>query len=130
MDLHDARLSETYRFVESTTVRQGDEIIIHFVVGNRGSAAAPAAKIRFHASTDTQITTEDYQISGEGTLTPLALNQVQRFEARRTTENLLQGRYHVGWIIDPENAIPESEDWANNIGVIDTEDYRLVVLGL
>ena len=125
-DLYDA--GESYRSFEPLSVAQGETITIHLAVGNKGDSDAPAAKIRFYASQDANITSDDYQIGHEGQLIPLAKNTIQRFHAPRTVDsNIPPGQYYVGWIIDPGNQISEKDE-TNNTAF--KQSVQLTVIGV
>jgi subtilase family serine protease len=129
VDLYDA--GESYRSFSPRTFQAGQSgqmMEIYFRIGNKGTDVAPSHVIRFYASTDTRITASDYFIAEE-TLEPLSPNQTQGWRADNLEfpVNVPAGEYYIGWIIDPDNRIAETDE-TNNTAY--KEGYRCTVTGL
>ena len=96
----------------------------------RNNGAATAAdgnglvKIAYFASTDTTITSGDYPLGDEYTWS-LASGQYRDITVPlKVPYSLPQGSYYVGWIIDPHNGIPESNE---NDNVAHKQNKKLTV---
>jgi predicted outer membrane repeat protein len=129
VDLYDA--GESYRSFSPRTFQAGQSgqmMEIYFRIGNKGTDVAPSHVIRFYASTDTRITASDYFIAEE-TLEPLSPNQTQGWRADNLEfpVNVPAGEYYIGWIIDPDNRIAETDE-TNNTAY--KEGYRCTATGL
>jgi hypothetical protein len=110
-------LGELYRSFEPRTMQAGvpgQTLEIHSTIGNAGSENSNPCKIRFYASTDTHIAASDYVIGHEGSIRSLAPRQALPFRApREFPTNIPAGSYYVGWIIDADNEVQESDETNN-----------------
>lgn len=95
------------------TVSRGNPSTFLFTVGNRGTANR-TAQVRFYLSPDANITTADTQVGS----TTLSINAgVTRTLGATVTIPLsvAPGLYHFGYIIDPTNAIGETDEGNNAV---------------
>ncbi|MFT3836818.1 MAG: CARDB domain-containing protein [Myxococcaceae bacterium] len=85
-------------------------------IGGRGVLASPGAKVRFYLSTDATYDSGD-QLMGESV--PAAIDPYQQKLVQGATHmpaSVTPGNYFVIGVIDPDNAVAESNE-NNNIGV-------------
>ncbi len=126
VDLYDQ--GESHRSFEPRTFESGKSgqiITIYFSIANGGNVDAPPSQIAFYASTDTNITPEDYKIGHTGNLSSIGAGSALQFSATRDfPTNIPPGTYYVGWIIDSGNVVAETNE-SNNIAY--KQGYRLVV---
>ncbi|MBP7053353.1 MAG: pre-peptidase C-terminal domain-containing protein [Phycisphaerae bacterium] len=126
-DLYDD--GESYRSFSPQTIvaDQWDVISIACQIRNGGDADAGAFRIRFYASVDTVLTSDDYSL-GSQSCYGLASGQVLTIDSW-TNEvgpgQLPAGTYYVGWIIDVDAEVDEANE-QNNTAC--KEGYRLTVL--
>jgi len=111
-----------------TTIQAGQSLYLAFGIGNCGTASIPAGwKIRYYASLDTTITSSDYVLY-ETTANPaigagVALSGTDDF---LFPSGVPAGQYYIGWILDPDNQICESNE-SNNAGYL--RGMRVTVIG-
>lgn len=102
------------RIVPPATVSRGNPSTFLFTVGNRGTLSR-TAQVRFYLSPDATITTGDTQV-GSTTLT-FAAGVTSTLAATVTIPfSVAPGFYHFGYIIDPTNAIAETDEGNNAVG--------------
>jgi hypothetical protein len=102
-----------------TTIQAGQYLHLALGIANCGTADIPAGwKIRYYASKDTTITSSDYFLYETTVNPPLeagtALSGTEDF---RFPSGVPAGQYYIGWILDPDNQICESDE-SNNAGYI------------
>ena len=92
------------------------ELAISGVIANRGGQQSDVFFIEIYASTDTNITSDDYYIGlvamdiGAGGLSDLSW--IGEFPT-----DIPAGVYHIGWLIDPDEFVAEAKE-NNNMVVI------------
>ena len=115
VDLYDA--GESDRSFSPQTLesgKAGQTITMHFSIGNKGTVASPSTTVTCYASENTTITSHDYQIGSSESLPTIAADSVATVDISRTfPTNIPPGMYYIGWIIDPGNAVAESDE-SNN----------------
>ena len=115
VDLYD--LGESHRSFEPRTLRagrSGQSLKIYSAIRNGGTESSSACKVSFYVSTDTHITTSDYMIGSKETLDPLAPGGTFSFVAIEAfPTSIPAGDYYVGWIIDVDNDIDETNEQNN-----------------
>jgi len=102
-----------------TTIQAGQYLHLALGLANCGTADIPAGwKIRYYASQDTTITSGDYFLY-ETTVNPAleAGTAMSGTEDFRFPSGVPAGQYYIGWILDPDNQICESNE-SNNAGYI------------
>lgn len=126
-DLYD--LSETYHgFAPSSlTAGQPDQgLTVTGRVANRGGRQSGSFFVEIYASTDDEITSDDYFIGlvgmdiGEGGSANLSWSG-------EFPTDIPAGTYHIGWLIDPDNWVDEGKEGEKNNTVV-IESGTLTVL--
>lgn len=127
VDFYD--LGESFRSFSPTTVEAGapgQTIVISGATANLGTQASPPVTIAFYASTDTVINSSDYLIS-DGTMPSIAAGEGVTWQATREFPTTIPaGTYYVGWIVDADNDVWESNE-DDNVAYV--HSYRLTVTG-
>jgi hypothetical protein len=115
VDLYD--LGESHRRFEPRTLqagRSGQSLKIYSAIQNGGTESSSTCKVSFHLSTDTNITPSDYMIGTKETLEPLEPGGTFSFVATEAfPTSIPSGSYYVGWIIDVDNDIDETNEQNN-----------------
>lgn len=85
-------------------------------VENTGVAAAAASKLCYYLSTDQNFTTDDFFVGSSDipALLPSEFVMVDPFEADVATLGIPPGQYYLGFIIDCEDDVMESNEDDNN----------------
>ena len=97
------------------TFSRGNPASFQFTVGNRGTVNRTAL-VRFYLSTDFNITTGDIQIGS----TSLSINAgvTRTLNATVTVPlGVAPGFYRIGYIIDPTNAVGETDEGNNAVAL-------------
>jgi hypothetical protein len=97
----------------STSAKQGDQVYMEYTVSNLGSYQE-TYNIGFYLSTDELISTSDVLI---GTVTGAALSAGATGLSNRyltIPHSVKPGKYYLGFIVDYDNVIPESNETNNN----------------
>ncbi len=110
------------------SIQAGEPLYMSFGIANCGTTDIPAGwKIRYYASKDTTITSGDYFLSESVADFGIAAGaRLPVQEEFLFPNNVPAGQYYLGWILDPDNRICESNE-NNNAGCI--RDTRLIVIG-
>jgi hypothetical protein len=102
-------------------------IEVSFNVFNGGTGNPPEPiYVRVYLSEDTWITPSDYYL-GETNCYISAGGSLQKTLKTTLPTHVPAGFYYVGWIMDPDNLIPDELDEANNRAYLTS--YRIVVTG-
>lgn len=111
-----------------SSIQPGQILILQFGGANQGTAAiAPGWGIRYYASVDTNITSDDhflYETVADFGIGPG--EQKALWEAFVFPGTVPAGQYYIGWIFDPDNSVCESDE-SNNAGYV--RGIRLTVRG-
>ena len=114
VDLRDD--GDFWHFMSPTTVAAGEAFTLNFDIRNAGISQSPAYKIRLYLSSDNTITTGDLFLHE---LSMSALNSGGYVDADfnniQIPESIAPGEYVVGWIIDPGNAVQETDESNNTV---------------
>jgi hypothetical protein len=86
-------------------------------VENVGVLATDGVAVNFYLSEDDNVTTDDYLLGTEITANIGVLQSVAADWYGTVPKEVPNGQYYMGYIIDPENLIPEYDD-DNNSGTI------------
>lgn len=119
-------LGEAYRDFEPRTLSyytQPQPFTIWSILSNKGTVDSGPFKIRFYASVDTIIAEGDH-VLGEADVRSLAPAEIFSFRWDELLFMAAKGTYYVGWIIDADDEIGETNE-LNNAAY--KEGYRLVV---
>ncbi len=81
--------------VDDTTPTPGQAITLRATVGNRGTAAATAATLRYYQSSDATITTGDTEVGTADAISALAVSATSE-QSSRVTAPLTAGTYYYG----------------------------------
>jgi hypothetical protein len=117
-DLYDA--GESFRgFTPASVVAEeaGQELAITGLIANRGGQQSGIFFIEIYASTDTEITMDDYFI-GLVAMDIDAGGSIELSWAGEFPTDIPAGTYHIGWLIDPDNFVKEASE-KNNTAVIE-----------
>lgn len=121
-DLVDA--GSAFRDISRTSGLPGQTLTVSGRVSNSGSGPAGPFEIQFMASADAAVTADDFVV-GRLTVPGLAAGAALSFNHSLTLpQSLPPGRFFIGWLIDPANAVTEAAE-ANNTAVLSTK--RLTV---
>ncbi len=96
--------------------KSGQGLEVAFSVANRGGTQSGAFLITIYASTDTEITAEDYLLTTAAADCEPGASADVSWVGKFPT-NIPAGTYYIGWLIDPDNQIPEKNE-TNNSAVI------------
>jgi hypothetical protein len=117
-DLYDT--GEAYRtFTPASVVAgaPGQELTVAGLIGNRGGRQSGVFFVEIYASSDDQITSQDYFIGIVGMDIDAGgladLSWVDEFPT-----DIPAGSYHLGWLIDPDDFVHEARE-NNNMVVIE-----------
>ena len=129
VDLYDD--GEYYREFSPIDLCPFDSFEIHTDIRNGGTADSGAYVVRFYASTDTTITTSDYYI-GEVAMSGTVAGNWDDCDWYGNFPDIPQGLYWIGWIIDADSQVSETnesnnraykeDDQANICDIIDNID--------
>lgn len=103
-----------FSFSKSTTTA-GSTIIFNPSLGNLGNDPVPAFRLNIYLSPDTNVTTSD-TLFCYSERPALGAQQSTSFEFSCVTPSITPGSYYVGFVIDPDNAVPETVE-TDNTGV-------------
>ena len=81
--------------VDDTTPTPGQAFTLRATVGNRGTAAATAATLRYYQSSDATITTGDTEVGTADAISALAVSATSE-QSSRVTAPLTAGTYYYG----------------------------------
>ena len=81
--------------VDDTTPTPGQAITLRATVGNRGTAAATAATLRYYQSSDATITTGDTEVGTSDAISALAVSATSE-QSSNVTAPLTAGTYYYG----------------------------------
>lgn len=124
-DLVDA--GESYRSFTPRTVeagKPGQDITISCAIENQGTGPSGICTVRFYASRDNHITSSDYQLCQQPCPALDAGNTYFLFRVSDFPTTVPAGTYYVGWIIDADAQVAESNE-SNNAAF--KQGYFLVV---
>jgi len=110
-------------FGPGSEVKVGDSITIAMAIGNTGLDASPNYRVNIYLSSDSTITTGDQLLCYSDRLS-LSGNTVLNVQVTCMVPTVPLGTYYVGYVIDPENILPETNE-RDNVGV--DLDFRLTV---
>jgi hypothetical protein len=106
-----------YRDLHPIAVERGNTVNVSFRLSNRGEAQAQDArgfiKIMFYASKDLDITPTDHALGDEFTWTLPARATRDITVPLKVPASIPSGIYIIGWIIDPDNDIQETNETDN-----------------
>jgi len=126
-DLYDD--GETWRWFSPQQVCAGvtgQSFEIHCDIRNGGNAASGPFKVRFYASENTYISEYDYYI-GTVNMSGIAAGDWANCDWSGTfPTSIPAGTYYIGWIIDADNEVAESDE-SNNTAY--KQGYQLKVYG-
>ncbi|MEM7481257.1 MAG: PKD domain-containing protein [Acidobacteriota bacterium] len=99
------------------TAARNQRIAIPFTIENRGTTNQNSVRVEFFLSTDRFITTAD-RLLGSATFSMNAgtLSTLNVFMTIPATTPA--GLYHLGWIVDANNAIGETDEGNNGVGLV------------
>jgi len=123
-DLYDD--GESYRSFSPTTITAtGQSFSVSCDVRNGGSSASGSFAVKFYASTNTAITTLDYYL-GTVSMSGIAAGSWANCDLSGISfpSGIPNGTYYVGWIIDANGQVAESNE-GNNTAY--KTGYQLVV---
>jgi len=103
---------ESYRYFSPTSIMAGQNFTVGTDIQNSGGSHAYDFKIDFYASTNTTISTADYLLCSVNI--GVAAGSWENADcAASFPSSVPPGTYYVGWIIDADNQISESNE-SNN----------------
>lgn len=120
-DLYD--VGEDYRGFAPSSVTAGQGLVITGLIGNRGGRQSDAFFVEIYASTDTEITMDDYFI-GLVAMDMDAGGSADLYWTGDFPADIPAGTYNIGWLIDPDDFVKEAKE-NNNTAVV--EAGQLVV---
>ncbi|MFT5544129.1 MAG: hypothetical protein ACI96N_003348 [Arenicella sp.] len=107
--------------VPTRTVRRGSKNEIQYTIENLG-AQSETVPVKFYISTNSYISKSDKYV-GSVTWTMPAGSHVNAKKAFYIPNDLPIGRYYIGYIVDPDNTIPESSTSNNYVSLLN--DFRI-----
>ena len=113
-DLTSCYQSEQFYF-SPHSVDSGDELEISIRVCNYGNSPASGFHVDFYASVNNSITDNDYFLGQVNASGIQAYSSASVIWDGDFPQVIPTGEYYIGWIIDPEDELPESNE-NNNIG--------------
>jgi hypothetical protein len=119
-DLYD--VGESHRGFTPTSLvagQAGQTLTIAGLIGNRGGQQSGSFLVEIFASTDTEITQDDYLIGVVG-MDIDAGGSADIAWAGDFPTDIPAGTYHIGWLIDPENLVQEARE-NNNTAVVEAK---------
>lgn len=124
-DLKDG--GDTWRTFNPRNVGPGDTLVVNFYLQLPPADVLSVGpfKIRYYASKDTTITSTD-PLLGELGYSSLNYPGVMLAVTIQVPSNLPCGEYYVGWIIDADNQVAESNE-SNNVAYVSA--FTLIVGG-
>ncbi|MEM7050540.1 MAG: PKD domain-containing protein [Acidobacteriota bacterium] len=100
------------------TAARNQRITFPFTFENRGTTNQASVRVQFFLSTNRFITTGD-TLLGTSTFS-INAGVLSTLNASVTIPgNMAPGNYHLGWIVDPQNAIGEADEGNNAVGLVD-----------
>lgn len=120
---------EAYRSFSPRTVvagQPGQSLEVRFLMENRGDGPTGGFEIAAYASVDAAIRNSDYLLFWEGHLGMQPSSDRSAVLRGTFPTNIPAGTYYVGWIIDANGRVAESDE-TNNTAY--KEGYQLTVLG-
>ncbi len=104
----------------STIYKKNTVLGILTDVENVGVIASETVKVNFYLSQDNNITIDDYLLGTETIATIGILQSVEMDWFGTVPKEVPNGQYYIGWIIDPDNTVPEydEEDNSGTVGSI------------
>lgn len=103
----------------------GQSFTIQGSIGNQGAAASGTVVVDLYASRDTRITDADFCFGRASMEIPAGGAASMRLNRDFPTD-IPAGSYYIGWIIDPEDEVTESDEH-NNVAF--KSSYLLTVVG-
>ncbi|MFH1965816.1 MAG: reprolysin-like metallopeptidase [Acidobacteriota bacterium] len=97
-------------YFDPHSVEPGDELEISMVVCNHGDGPAAGFSIDFYASANTNITDNDYYLGRITTLGMEASSNTTFLWTGLIPEGIPADDYYIGWIIDADDAVWESNE--------------------
>jgi hypothetical protein len=122
-DLYDE--GEDYRSFSPMTIQGGQDLSISCDVRNGGTAYSGSFVVKFYASLDTSINTSDYYIGQKSMSGISAGDRADCDWSGSFPSSIPVGVYWVGWIIDADNNVLESDE---NNNTAYKQGYRLTVV--
>ena len=101
-------------YFDPHSVESGDGLEISIVVCNYGNGPAPGFSIDFYASENTTITDYDEYLGSITTIGMEASSSTTFLWTGLVPGEIPGGDYYIGWIIDADDEVPESNE-GNNI---------------
>ena len=101
-------------YFDPHSVYSGEELDISIPVCNYGDGPASGFSVDFYASENTNITDFDYFIGRVTSSGIQAYSSSQVSWTGLVPQDLPSGDYYLGWIIDADNEVPESNENNNN----------------
>jgi PKD repeat protein len=94
---------------------RGQQVTYRFTIENRGTVTESSVRVEFYLSTNRFISTGD-NFLGAATFS-LAAGAVGTFQTTLTIPtSLAAGNYFFGYLMDPQNLIPETDEGNNAVG--------------
>ena len=107
---------ESNQSLSSTSVESGGVISVYGDIQNSGTASSGNFNVSFYLSSDTSISTSD-TLLGTVSMSSIAAGSSATANLINATvsESLVPGSYYVGWIIDSNNNVSESNESNNTV---------------
>ncbi len=121
IDLYDA--GELWRNFSPANINTGNTLSISTCINNGGSNPSGSFAVHFYTSSNNIITTNDYYL-GSKSITSIEGSNYANCNWSGTLPNIPDGNYYVGWIIDANNDVSESNEFNNTAY---KEGYQLTV---
>jgi hypothetical protein len=121
-DLYDD--GEDYRSFSPTTIQEGQNLLIKTDIRNGGAASSGSFVVKFYASTNTSISSSSDHYIGQKSMSSISAGNWANCDWSGTFPSMPAGVYYVGWIIDADNDVVESNE---NNNTTYKQGYRLTV---
>ena len=99
---------------EVTTLLKGEQYFVDYLVENSGAFDVPNAEVRFYLSTDGYIDSNDISIRAIF-IKMDARTSRQSSVLVRIPDSIASGQYYLGYVVDPNNSIPEDDKEDNRV---------------
>ncbi|MCX6376492.1 MAG: DUF4214 domain-containing protein, partial [Armatimonadetes bacterium] len=116
---------ESYRSFSPTTVYLNAPFEVHCDIRNAGASASGPFVVKFYASKYTSISAGDHYYLGEKPMNSIPARgyaDCDWSDSFHSNEYVPDENYYVGWIIDQDNTVPESDETNNEAR---KEGYKL-----
>jgi len=103
--------------VQQSSAAWGEQVTVDFAIANFGNQSSGSFSIRFYLSSDQNISTSDYALSGHVSIPSINAFSANGFSVTLTlpTENQLggSGTRYIGMIVDSQNQVGETNEGNN-----------------